>query len=134
STYPDTRVVVAGRAPVGHPEVDVADIPTIELGELDRGAALHFLTTRGVAEPVASVLVERVGGNPLSLHLAAAAAHRPGHADGSGDWVDTLPGRRRRLLGSVDDMLIQGVLYDRLLHHITNGDVRRLAHPGLVLR
>ena len=134
STYPDTRVVVAGRAPVGHPEVDVADIPTIELGELDRGAALHFLTTRGVAEPVASALVERVGGSPLSLHLAAAAAHRTGDADGSGDWVDTLPARRRRLFGSVDDMLIQGVLYDRLLHHITNGAVRRLAHPGLVLR
>ncbi len=134
STYPDTRVVVAGRAPVGHPEVDVADIPTIELGELDRGAALQFLTTRGVAQPVASALVDRVGGSPLSLHLAAAAAHRTGDADGSGDWVDTLPARRRRLFGSVDDMLIQGVLYDRLLHHITNSEVRRLAHPGLVLR
>ena len=134
STYPDTRVVVAGRAPVGHPEVDVADIPTIELGELDRGAALQFLTTRGVAQPVASALVDRVGGSPLSLHLAAAAAHRTGDADGSGDWVDTVPARRRRLFGSVDDMLIQGVLYDRLLHHITNSEVRRLAHPGLVLR
>lgn len=134
STYPNTCVVVAGRAPVGHPEVDAADIPTIELGELDNAAAIDYLVTRGVAEPVAQALVDRVGGSPLSLQLASAAANRTGDGDDSGEWVNTLPARRRRLFGSVDDMLIQGVLYDRLLHHITNGDVRRLAHPGLVLR
>jgi len=134
STYPDTRVVVAGRAPVAHPNVALEDIPTLELGELDREAAVSFLTSRGVTDPVARALVQRIGGSPLSLHLAANAALRIGTDSDSGDWIETVPARRRRLFGSVDDMLIQGVLYDRLLKHITNDDVRRLAHPGLVLR
>jgi hypothetical protein len=132
--YPDTRVVVAGRAPVAHPNVDVDDIPTIELGELDPDAAVSFLSARGIAEPVARAIVERVGGSPLSLHLAANVAIRMGMAGDSGEWIRTVPARRRRLLGTVDDMLIQGVLYDRLLKHIANDDVRHLAHPGLVLR
>jgi cellulose synthase operon protein C len=132
--YPDTRVVVAGRAPVAHPNVDVDDIPTIELGELDPDAAVSFLSARGIAAPVAGAIVERVGGSPLSLHLAANVAIRMGLAGDSGEWIRTVPARRRRLLGTVDDMLIQGVLYDRLLKHIANDDVRRLAHPGLVLR
>jgi hypothetical protein len=132
--YPETRVVVAGRAPVAHPNVDVDDIPTIELGELDRDAAVSFLSARGIAEPVAGAIVERIGGSPLSLHLAANVAIRMGVAGDSSDWIRTVPERRRRLLGTVDDMLIQGVLYDRLLKHIANDDVRRLAHPGLVLR
>ncbi|HMG31310.1 MAG TPA: AAA family ATPase [Jiangellaceae bacterium] len=132
--YPATRVVVAGRAPVAHPNVDLDDIPTLELGELDTKAAVSFLTSRGVADPVATAIVERIGGSPLSLHLAANVAVRMGAAGDSGEWIETVPARRRRLFGSVDDMLIQGVLYDRLLKHITNDEVRRLAHPGLVLR
>jgi cellulose synthase operon protein C len=134
SIYPDTRVVVAGRAPVAHPNVEVDEIPTIELGELDRHAAVSFLASRGIAGPVAGAIVERIGGSPLSLHLAANVAVRMGLAGDSGEWIRTVPARRRRLLGTVDDMLIQGVLYDRLLKHITNDEVRRLAHPGLVLR
>ncbi|MGH8825221.1 MAG: Rab family GTPase [Jiangellaceae bacterium] len=132
--YPDTRVVVAGRAPVAHANVDVDEIPTVELGELDAEAAVNFLASRGIAAPVARAIVERIGGSPLSLHLAATVALRMDMAGDSGEWIRTVPARRRRLLGTVDDMLIQGVLYDRLLKHITNGDVRRLAHPGLVLR
>jgi cellulose synthase operon protein C len=134
STFPDTRVVVAGRAPVGHPNVDADDVPALELGELDREAAVHFLNSRGVAEPTARALVERIGGSPLSLHLAANAVARMNTAGSDDAWITTIPAKRRRLFGTVDDMLIQGVLYDRLLKHITNDDVRRLAHPGLVLR
>ena len=45
-----------------------------------------------------------------------------------------IPAKRRCFFGMVDDMLIQGMLYDRLLQHITDPSVRKLAHPGLVLR
>ncbi|TDD65477.1 ATP-binding protein [Jiangella aurantiaca] len=132
--YPQTRVVVAGRAPVGHPAAPAEEVPTLTLGDLDEAAAVHLLRTLGVTDPVARALVERIGGNPLSLQLAADVAVRMQHTGDDGDWVRTVPARRRRLFGAVDDMLIQGVLYYRLLSHITNPDVRRLAHPGLVLR
>lgn len=132
--FPRTRVVVAGRAPVGHPRVPAEEILTLELGELDRAAAVKFLLDRRVAMPVAEALVERIGGNPLSLSLAATVATQAGDEDDDGTWVKTLPSKRRQLFGSVDEMLIQGLLYDRLLKHIPIEELRRLAHPGLVLR
>lgn len=132
--YPRTRVVVAGRAPVGHPVAPAGQVPTLTLGDLDETAAVHLLRTHGVSGPVAQALVERIGGNPLSLQLASDVAVRMQRAGDDGDWVQDVPARRRRLFATVDDMLIQGVLYYRLLNHITNPDVRRLAHPGLVLR
>ncbi|MBB5790185.1 AAA family ATPase [Jiangella mangrovi] len=132
--YPQTRAVVAGRAPIGHPAAPAGEVPTLTLGDLDEEAAVHLLWTLGVTQPVARALVERIGGNPLSLQLAADVAVRMQRAGDDGDWVRDVPARRRRLFGAVDDMLIQGVLYYRLLNHITNPDVRRLAHPGLVLR
>jgi hypothetical protein len=132
--YPRTRVVVAGRAPVGHPGAPAEQVPTLTLGDLDETAAVHLLRTHGVSGPVAQALVERIGGNPLSLQLASDVAVRMQRAGDDGGWVQDVPARRRRLFATVDDMLIQGVLYYRLLNHITNPDVRRLAHPGLVLR
>lgn len=132
--YPVVRVVVAGRAPVGHPSVAAEEVPTLELGELPASAAEGVLRSRGVVQPVARALVARIGGNPLNLQLAADVAVRMQGHDDKGTWVEEVPARRRRLAGEVDDMLIRGVLYDRLLNHITDPDVRRLAHPGLVLR
>ena len=133
-SYPSTRVVVAGRAPVGHPQIDLEDVPTLELTELDQAAAERFLVERGVVPELTSAMVERVGGNPLNLLLAAkvATAHPPART-GEG-WITELPSRKRWLFKNVDDMLIQGMLYDRVLMHIRDPEVRRLAHPGLVLR
>jgi len=133
--YPPTRVVIAGRAPVGHPRVPAGDLPTLALGELDAVAAAAFLRSRKVAPEVARALVERIGGNPLSLQLAAGVAARMSEeGDTAGDWVRTVPARRRQLFGSVDELLIPAVLYDRLLRHVHQDEVRALAHPGLVLR
>lgn len=134
STYPRTRVIVAGRAPVGHPNIDVDEVPTLELGELDRGAAEQFLLDRGLGPVLARAVIDRVGGNPLSLQLAAKVARATQEADEDDSWVEKMPAKRRRFFGAVDDMLIQGLLYDRLLQHITDPEVRTLAHQGLVLR
>ncbi len=134
ASYPGTRVVVAGRAPVGHPEIDIQEVPTLELVDLDRAAANRFLVDRKVAPDLAPAIVERIGGNPLNLQLAAkvVVAHSPAHSHA--EWIADLPARRRWIFKNVDDMLIQGMLYDRVLLHIADPDVRRLAHPGLVLR
>jgi hypothetical protein len=134
AAYPRTRVIVAGRAPVGHPTIDIDDVPTLELGELDRGAAVAFLRDRGVGPALARAVIDRVGGNPLSLQLAAKVARATQEAEQDDTWLEEIPAKRRRFFGAVDDMLIQGMLYDRVLQHVTDPEVRALAHLGLVLR
>ncbi|MFI1869797.1 ATP-binding protein [Streptomyces jumonjinensis] len=133
--YPRLRVVVSGRSSIDHPMRFV--IPEeIELAELDQSAAVGLLESCGVTDPaVARVLADRVGGHPLSLKLAArAAALAASEAEGTEELIRSLPVRRDEFFRRVDQMLVQGVLYDRILHHIADPDVRRLAHPGLVLR
>ncbi|MYT34104.1 MULTISPECIES: ATP-binding protein [unclassified Streptomyces] len=135
SGYPHFRMLIAGRAPVGHPSYKVAP-SEIELRELDRPAAVAMLRSLGVDDPeVAGALAERVGGHPLSLRLAARAAAVAGSgSERTGELIRDLPERRREVFRRVDEMLVQGILYDRILSHIADEDVRRLAHPGLVLR
>ncbi|GLF93142.1 ATP-binding protein [Streptomyces yaizuensis] len=157
SVYPRLRIVISGRASVEHP-ADFPRSPDIELSELDPDAAVALLTSSGVSDPeVARALAERVGGHPLSLRLAARAATLAAPADGTADataedradagyagagppgtdadeLIRSLPERRDTVFRRVDQMLVQGILYDRILHHIPDPEVRRLAHPGLVLR
>ncbi|MFD8546487.1 ATP-binding protein [Streptomyces sp. NPDC059649] len=135
SAYPRLRFVVSGRAPVEHPAKPVESLD-IKLGELDPDAAVGLLTSCGVDDPeVARELAARVGGHPLSLKLAARAAILTGQeGEPTGELIRSLPERRREVFRRVDQLLVQGILYDRILSHIADEDVRRLAHPGLVLR
>ncbi|MDQ7802717.1 AAA family ATPase [Amycolatopsis sp. A133] len=128
--YPRTRVAVAGRAPIGHPAYSAEQMPTIELGELDPPSALRFLRDRDVPEPLAREIIKRVGRSPLSLRLAAKVAA----VDVDDRWLAGVPSKHRRFWTDVDDMLIRGILYDRILSHIKDPDVRMLAYPGLALR
>ena len=128
---PFLRVVVCGRAPVT--TLQLADKPPLELkiGDLDDQAAVAFLRTQGIHdEKLASGLVKQVGGVPLSLKLAASVIQREGR-DRSG--VRDFSGRSRFWFSATDEV-IQGQLYDRILGHIHNEQVRRLAYPGLILR
>ncbi|MFE1172971.1 ATP-binding protein [Streptomyces sp. NPDC058773] len=135
SIYPRMRLIVSGRAPVEHPAKTV-DPLDIELGELDPEAAVGVLTSCGVTDPeVARALADRVGGHPLSLKLAARAATLAGAgAERTCELIRSLPERRHQVFRRVDQLLVQGILYDRILSHIGNEEIRRLAHPGLVLR
>ena len=65
-------------------------------------------------------IVRLLGGNPLSLHLAADVLNRTGEDP-------------TRLI-AVAEGNIQGQLYSRLLEHIRDPLVRAVAHPGLVVR
>ncbi|MFF5970785.1 trypsin-like peptidase domain-containing protein [Streptomyces sp. NPDC012769] len=134
AAYPRLRFVVAGRAPIDHPARVLAP-RTMELTELDEQASVDLLMSCGIDdEPVARSLYGHVGGHPLSLKLAARTALSLGEgADSLGELLRSLTSRRR-LRGSVDQMLIQGTLYDRILKHVADPDVRALVQAGLALR
>ncbi|WP_405942657.1 AAA family ATPase [Streptomyces sp. NBC_00207] len=144
--HPRLRTVVAGRLLERHPARVVQPL-AIELRDLDHEAAVALLVSCGVAdERLAEKLAERVGGHPLSLKLAARAAVQAAESDreggeDSGDGtrslnalIESLPRRRRHFFRTVDQMLIQGTLYERLLGRIRDPEVRALAQAGLGLR
>ena len=120
------RVVVVGRANIRGQKTQ-----ELQLTGLDEEAAVGYLAARGITDPqIASRLANQLGGSPLSLQLAAELFQREGLDEHGRLNVET----RRFFLSRLDDALIQRQLYKRILDHIHNEEVRRLAHPGLLLR
>jgi hypothetical protein len=126
AALPRLRVIIVGRADIeGH------RTENLSLTGLDQEAAVAYLRARGITdEAIARRVARQIGGSPLSLKLAAELAQREG--------ID----RRGRLAVStheffflrLDSALLQRQLYKRILSHVHDENVRRLAHPGLVLR
>ncbi|MFZ3492913.1 AAA family ATPase [Streptomyces sp. 5.8] len=133
--HPRLRTVVAGRLLKHHP-ARVVEPLTIELNDLGPEASVALLVSCGVSdERLAEKLADRVGGNPLSLKLAARAAEQEGNrAESLNELIESLPRRRRHFYRKVDQMLIQGTLYERILRRIGDPDVRALAQAGMALR
>src|SRR5262249_26911127 len=77
---------------------------------------------------IVSHMAEIVGGNPLSLLLAADALRREEHPEA---LVTSLGDE---LWNRVGDAIVQGRLYERILGHIKEKDVEAIAYPGLVVR
>ncbi|WP_144021449.1 hypothetical protein [Caballeronia sordidicola] len=122
SVLPQLRVVIAGRAPVeGHA---ITDHP---LGNFDRPAALAFLRSAGVEADLRKTIFDIVGGNPLSLRLSVQLVRQNAFETVRAEDLKSWFGRK-------DGTYIQGYLYTRLLHHINDSRIEKLAHPGLVLR
>lgn len=127
---PALRVVIAGRPPAAQPLVSrpVTDLPLTELGLAD---ATSLLVRLGVAdEPTARAIATQVGGNPLSLRLAADVAR----AERTGPEGLAARGDTPLSVTAIGAELVRGRLYRRLLDHIHDPAVRALAHPGMVLR
>jgi cellulose synthase operon protein C len=116
---PPIATVLATRAPLIQPDTEL-----LSINELDREAALGFVAAHGISDATLALeIVTRIGGNPLSLSLAAN--------------VVRIEGRQAAEAFTAFDVqqeLVQGQLYRRILQHIHNSDVRKLAHPGLVVR
>ena len=119
------RVCIAGRGQL--PGRTTEEIP---LTGLDEEAAVGYLLDRGVSDPVvAGRIARQVGGSPMSLKLAAELVRQEGLTGGQLDIAT-----REFLYIRVDDGVIQRQLYRRILGRIRNPDVKKIAHPGLVLR
>jgi len=129
--FPRLRVIIAGR---GRPRPVAPDernwIEELSLDTLSGPDSQRLLISLGITDTEAARSIARqIGGNPLSLRLAARVAQRE-NATGA---IDGLTTRRYWLLGVAED-IVQGQLYRRILDHIHDPDVRTLAHPGMVLR
>jgi hypothetical protein len=119
------RVVLSGRTPA--PELGARPYP---LGALTQDAAEAFLVRLGVDPGLAPRVAGQLRGVPLALRVAADLVTRAqdevlarGEFDGLHPvWYD------------LQDAEIQGLLIERYLKQVGDDDVRRLAHPGLVLR
>ncbi|MFF1506720.1 trypsin-like peptidase domain-containing protein [Streptomyces sp. NPDC058326] len=135
AAYSRLRFIISGRALVDHP-ARLLTPRTMELTELDHPASVDLLMSSGVLdETLAEDLADRIGGHPLSLRLAARTAVALGTDSPTlGGLLRGLPSRRRYFDRQVDQMLIQGTLYDRILKHIADDDVRALVQAGLALR
>jgi len=126
---PFLRIVISGRAPVTSLILGGKQPQHIELGELDREAAVAYVQGQGIEDlTLAQALVKQMGGVPLSLKLAAAVVKRDGV-----EGVKDVSGKSTFWF-STSDEAIQGVLYARILGHLHDPVLERLAHPGLVLR
>lgn len=124
---PGTRVIIAGRS------LHRMDGPgrLLVLGDLDRKAALAVLEQRGVTDAhVRTLILDRFGRNPLTLKLAAEALARFSTAEAAFAGVVA----EANALAEVALEQIQGMLYSRILGHLHDPDVIRIAHPGLAVR
>ncbi len=120
---PTVRVVVAGRAGIQRQYAN-----QLEVAALDLASARELLTKLGVRDrKLADRIAHRYGGDPVSLKLAAAdpEAHRS---------LSSLISRATDWFLQLDAAVIQRRLYDRVLGHVNDPQVRRLAGSGLVLR
>ncbi|MFN2135912.1 MAG: ATP-binding protein [Candidatus Promineifilaceae bacterium] len=121
---PGVRVLIAGRS-----SAEEASFTSEELEGFDEAASLAFLQRQNVTNPdVARQIFQAVTGNPLSLKLAARVVRDENLADNADSAA------LRDVLRKVSEGNIQGQLYRRVLDHITDPNVCKLAHPGLTLR
>jgi hypothetical protein len=121
---PGLPVVVSGRA-----EWEDRPVEQLPLGDLDPDAARQVVIAERTPATVAAKVVELVGGNPLCLRLAVQVLHRDGLEAFDGLAADDLS-----VSGAIRSQLVQGLLYKRILGHLHDKEVKKLAFPGLTVR
>ncbi|MGH3177207.1 MAG: AAA family ATPase [Streptosporangiaceae bacterium] len=120
STRTPVRVVVCGRAEVPGLAASVHEL--LGLGQAEAVTLLTELCTRPVDARTAAAVIDALGTSPLTIRLAARLLSDP----------DTVPGDLLAL--DLHAKRIDAELYRRVLRHIRDPEIQRLAHPGLVLR
>jgi tetratricopeptide (TPR) repeat protein len=127
---PQLRIVLSGRMlPRG---LNVAALPLAELKTPDAARLLaQHIRQEGGKMPEPSVIdtaLRRIGGNPMCLRLAGRLIAR------EGPQALREPTAREGLFRRLETETIQARLYGRLLSHIHDPRIRKLAFPGLIVR
>jgi hypothetical protein len=123
---PRLRTVICGRTEITSTLYKVKEQ---KIGNFDKEAAIAFLGMHGIEETVlAARIVAQVGTSPLVLRLAADVARREDAGSGG------IEGLRSRWLDIFVNETVEVVLYKRILAHVYDERVQRLANPGLVVR
>lgn len=122
---PRLRAVIVGRDEVADFFDGAERLVITEFKDLASRTA--FLEKRGLDKALAKTVAKQVGGRPLALLLVARLVKEQGLDSISVSLTD-------RFRGLFNKYLIDGILYQRILQHIGDDDVKALAHPGLVLR
>lgn len=119
---PKLRLVLAGRVT---PDLEEYHIKPLKLEEFDKKAAIAFLQKQRITNgEAAATIADNVQGSPLVLKLAAELWLK-------GETTDLIKGN---WLEGVFGKTTETQLYTRILEHIHDPEVRKLAHPGLILR
>jgi tetratricopeptide (TPR) repeat protein len=118
---PNARIILSGRGDIAVP----IDLHQLRLTELDEEASDAVLEARGLSDPeVRRSIFDTVGGSPLMLRLVSRAI-KSGELD---------PAKLNMLKAKAHGLRLHGLLYSRVLGHIGDEEVQRLAHPGLIVR
>jgi hypothetical protein len=136
---PRLRVVIVGRGVLRRQDFpfsdDVPEWTPMPLQGFDARAGRAYLRARlkkydlpPVSDEHLDRLVQQVNGNPLGLRLAAQVFAREGLAG-----VEEAIGRQR-LSAAVAEERVQGLLHARIVEHLDNEDLKKLADPGLIVR
>lgn len=135
---PRLRVVIVGRGVLRREDFpfsdDVPEWEPMPLRGFDAVAGRAYLRARlkkydlKVSDAQLDRLVQQVTGNPLGLRLAAQVFAREGLAG-----VEEAIGQQR-LSAAVAEERVQGLLHARIVEHLDNEELRKLADPGLIVR
>lgn len=128
SHFSGLRVIFSGRAPLAKQyKTDL-----MELESLDEPSAKKFLQAKGVQDNgLIDVIIEHLGTNPLTLQLTLDLILK--EDDLQKEEIKQIQ-TQRGWIWKLEESVVQGVLYKRILAHIHDDHVRKLAHPGLALR
>lgn len=117
------NVIIAGRA-----ESTILGVEELPLYDLDPGPAAEMLQRLGIDAESSARLAPIVGGNPLTLRVAARFFKKLSPAERTSFLATST------LDPKLDEHLRRAILYDRFIEHIGDTSVKKLAHPGLLLR
>ena len=121
---PALRIILISRLPINEFRTQ-----NLQLGEFGRGEAVQLMKRFGFDESTSVRLVQQIGGNPLTLTLAANIP-RPENGDPNGLNMLEIS----EVLKTPDMTSVQSALLSRVLAHIENPEIRKLASAGLIVR
>jgi hypothetical protein len=128
SRIPELRTVLAGRVELKLQNYSVREL---KLPPFDRTAAQAFLEKQGLTDVgLGFAIADQIGGSPLTLKLAARLV-KAAAEEGGPEGIRNL---ETGIVAFVKGKSIEAQLYHRILDHIHDPEIKKLAHPGLILR